>query len=59
MTNTECEQLLELLHKYVTEYSSGSPNMEISELAEDLAMSMDVTTDRADFLRSEIERLVL
>lgn len=57
MTDAECEELLRLLHKYVTEYGSCS-NMTVSEMAEDLAMSMDVTTDAADQYRREIEAIL-
>jgi hypothetical protein len=32
--------------------------MSISDMAEDLAMSMDVTTDEADMLRQEITAAV-
>lgn len=57
MNDFEALALLRLLHKYVEEFGS-STNMTISELAEDLAMSMDETIDEADFLRAEIERMV-
>jgi hypothetical protein len=53
LTDKECVELLRLLHKYVSEYGD-SADMTISEMAEDLAMSMDETTDEADQLRVEI-----
>lgn len=57
MTDKQALELLRLLHAYVTEYGSfGScEDMRLSECAEDLAMSMDETTDEADQLRREIE----
>lgn len=54
MTDHEALTLLQLLAKYVTEYDSCA-DMKISEMAEDLAMSMDVTTEEADELRRTIE----
>jgi hypothetical protein len=54
MTDQECVDMLRLLHSYVVEYGS-SADMKISEMAEDLAMSMDVTTNEADRLRRWIE----
>lgn len=57
MTDEECVALLRLMHKYVTEFDSCT-DMSISDMAEDLAMSMDVTTDEADMLRQEITAAV-
>ena len=57
MTDQEALEFLRLLYKYVTEYSSCT-DMHISEMAEDLAMSMDVTSNEADRLRREIEGIV-
>lgn len=54
MTDAECEQLLELLAKYVSEYQEGE-DMSITDLAGDLAMSMDPTTDKANEYRFYIE----
>lgn len=59
MTDAKALQLLILLHRYV--YFAGdqpSDDITISALAGDLAMSMDVTSDQADFLRKEIEMAV-
>lgn len=53
VTDEECLAFLRLLHKYVTEYGDCA-DMQLSDLAEDLAMSMDHTTDEADRLRVEI-----
>jgi hypothetical protein len=57
MSDAECLQALKLLHKYVTEYDSCA-NMSLTDYAEDLAMSMDETTDEADNLRREIESVL-
>lgn len=57
-TDKNAEELLILLEAYVTEYESCA-DMKISEVAEDLAMSMDVTTDRADSALRNIEGVVL
>lgn len=57
MTDNQCVELLRLLHKYVTEYND-CVDMPISEMAQDLAMSMDRTTVEADQLRREIENAV-
>ena len=54
MSDTECMELLRLLYKYVTEFGDCT-DMKISEMAADLAMSMDETTNEADELRREIE----
>jgi len=53
MTDKEILELLRLVYKYVSEYGD-SQDMTISEMVEDLAMSMDETTDEADRLRVEI-----
>lgn len=52
MTDAQALELLRLLHVYVTLYDNRE--MTISEVAEDLAMSMDVTTDEADRIRQVI-----
>jgi hypothetical protein len=57
MSDQEALELLRLLHKYVTKYGHVD-DMPISELAADLAMSMDVTTDEADELRQDIEGIL-
>lgn len=54
MSDAEALELLRLLHKYVTSDPIGD-DLYISELASDLAMSLDVITDEADRLRREIE----
>jgi hypothetical protein len=43
-----------LLHKY-TESVTPDPNLTVSELAEDLAMSQDETDDASDYHRRAIE----
>lgn len=56
--DNHAEELLRLLHLYVHDFdtlSGGIEDLRISELAEDLAMSMDETTDAADRYRREIE----
>jgi hypothetical protein len=53
MSDAEALALLRGLHTYVVEY--GGDDLRMSELAADLAMSMDVTSDEADSLRREIE----
>jgi DNA-binding transcriptional ArsR family regulator len=59
MTDEEAVKLLRLLHQYVMEYRDVLlRHMTVSELAEDLAMSMDTTTDEADKLRREIEEAI-
>lgn len=55
MTDAQATELLRLLHAYVTEYGSCSNDVTISDVAEDLAMSMDETSDEADRLRRDIE----
>lgn len=52
MTDKDCLYLLRLLWEYVKEGSYE--DCSISELAEDLAMSMDETSEEADQLRQEI-----
>ena len=56
MSDEEALQLLRLLWRYVR-YAGDQPsdNITISELAEDLAMSMSPTPDEADELRVLIE----
>jgi len=54
-TDIDAEQLLHLLHRYVTTYTPDLPQT-IPAMAEDLAMSMDETTDLADKCRREIEQ---
>jgi len=53
-TDTDALALLRLLHVYVTEYDSCA-DMRLSDMAEDLCMSMDETPDEADQLRRAIE----
>lgn len=57
-TDRDCEELLQLLHKYLHDTDTlqgGLEDLTITALAEDLAMSMDYTTDNADRYRREIE----
>lgn len=49
-------ELLRLLHIYVTENAVDMHDMSITEVAEDLAMSLDTTTDEDDRRRREIEQ---
>lgn len=53
MDDTEAMQLLRLLHKYVTDHDIRTDDT-IADVADDLAMSMDVTTDEADNIRKEL-----
>lgn len=56
--DNHAEELLRLLHLYVNDpdtLAGGVEDIRISELAEDLAMSMDSTSDAADRYRREIE----
>ena len=55
-TEQDSRQLLMLLHKYALTYIPDLPQT-IPALAEDLAMSQDVTDDASDFHRREIEML--
>lgn len=55
LDDTQARELLRLLHVYVVENAADMHDMSISELAEDLAMSLDVTTDEDDMRRREIE----
>lgn len=57
MTDTEARQLLALLHRYVSEYSSCT-DMAISEVADDLVRSMDNPTARDEQFNAEIESAV-
>lgn len=57
MTDAQTLSLLRKLHHYVSEFGSCS-DMKLSEVAEDIAMSMEVTTDEADRLRVEICKIV-
>jgi len=54
MTDDEAVVLMRLLYRYVYAYG-GSVEMTIQEMADDLAMSMDVTTDEADELRVALD----
>jgi len=51
--DTDSRMLLKLLHKYVLEFAPDIPQT-ISALAEDLAMSMDRTSDEDERLAQEI-----
>jgi len=59
MTDDEALQLLRLLWRYVR-YAGDQPpdDIKISALTADLAMSMEPTTDEADYLRWLIEEAV-
>jgi len=51
-TDHDARSLLVFLHRYVTAYPDVSDS--ISDLAGDLAMSLDTTTDEDDRMRREI-----
>lgn len=55
-TDRDASVLLQLLHKYMEDFAPDLP-VTIPALAEDLAMSQDVTTDRDDYYRNQIEAL--
>lgn len=56
MNDAQAEQLLELLAMYAEDESAEVVRgMTVDMLAVDLAMSMDVTSDRADRARQIIE----
>lgn len=57
LTDGKAEKLLELIWIAVTEFG-WCADMKVSEFAEDIAMSMDETTDRADTLRRLIEEFL-
>lgn len=57
MNDEECIKLLRLLLKYFEEYTESDTSMTVANLAEDLAMSMDITTDEADHIRVRLEEL--
>lgn len=53
-TDNDAQRLLELLRKYAEAYAPDLPQT-IPAMAEDLAMSMDVTSDLADRCRVYLE----
>lgn len=55
-TDQDSRMLLMLLHKFAITYAPDFPQT-IPALAEDLAMSQDITDDASDFHRREIERV--
>ena len=54
MDDDAARELLGLLYDYVKAYGSESPKT-VSDLASDLAMSLDVTTEADDQMRRYIE----
>lgn len=56
--DADAEKLLELIWVAITEYGSTDPHITLREFADDVAMSMDRTTDRADSLRVMIEEFL-
>jgi hypothetical protein len=57
MTDAEAMELLRLLYKYVMEYVTeydSCRDMRISEVADDLAMSMDGAPDEAERIAKRI-----
>lgn len=58
LSDEHAEQLLELIHIAITEYGGTFGGVTLREFAEDVAMSMDKTTDRADQLRQWIEQIL-
>ncbi len=57
MHDSEVEAALRLLRQYFEDYPDADPNMPVVELVEDLAMSMDSTTDEVDAIRTFVENL--
>jgi hypothetical protein len=57
LEDDEAEKLLRLILKAVTQFPDYE-NMTLSDFVEDIAMSMDVTTDKADQYRRAIERIL-
>jgi hypothetical protein len=57
MDDTTARELLRLLALYVEE-SGSDPGLLVADVAEDVAMSLDVTTDDDDARRRLVERLV-
>jgi hypothetical protein len=55
MDDAQSRELLRLLYTYVEEFGLDAEDS-ISDLASDLAMSLDVTTDEDDMRRRYIER---
>jgi hypothetical protein len=55
MDDVMSRELLRLLVMYVEAYAADMHDMSISELASDLAMSLDVTTEVDDERRRYIE----
>ena len=54
LTDKKAEELLELILIAVSEYGGTDKTMTIEDFVEDIAMSMDRTSDRADQLRRAI-----
>lgn len=57
-TDADAIAMLRLIRKYVANYAPDIPQT-LDALVEDLAMSMDVTTDEADAIRQEIGATLL
>jgi hypothetical protein len=53
VADAEALQLLRLIKKYADEYGIEE-GMTVSELVDDLAMSMDNTSDEADEIRRQL-----
>lgn len=54
MNDQKCLELLRLLNQYFEEYTEYEPSMTVSELVDDIAMSMDITSDEADHYRQQM-----
>ena len=58
LEDRDAEKLLELIYVAITEFGGTDPSMTLRDFAEDVAMSMDRTTDRADSLRVMISEVL-
>jgi hypothetical protein len=59
MDDRQSRELLRLLHMYVQAYAADMHDMSITELAGDLAMSLNTTTDEDDRMRRYIEEALV
>jgi hypothetical protein len=55
LTDEQAEELLFLILLAITEYGGTRRDMTLGDFAEDVAMSMNRTTDNADKYRKHIE----
>jgi hypothetical protein len=54
LSDAQAEELLFLILIAITEYGETKRDMTLEDFVEDVAMSMDTTSDRADDFRREI-----